>query len=81
MDLIAALSDSDSPIVEEKLLSLGSDAENDEQLLDACGEALGMIWARKGSLPQDRLLELSKIAAVIAEGTFSALARIRHQHT
>ena len=73
IDLVAALSDSDDSIVETALVSLGGNADDDEQLLDACGEALGMIWARQGAIPEGRLLELCAVAVSIAKGTFAAM--------
>ena len=74
IDLVAALSNSDDSIVEAAIVSLGGNVDDDEQLLDACGEALGKIWARQGAIPEGRLLELSTVAASIAEGTFAAMA-------
>lgn len=62
MDLVAF----DRPDVIAALLTVACAPTEDEALLDACGESLGEIWARSGSVPHEQLARLMPVALSLA---------------
>lgn len=65
-DCAMELSRFDDSEAEAALLEVGSDATEDEGLLDSCGESLGEIWARKGRIDIGGFRALQEPARSIA---------------
>jgi len=44
------------------LIEVGENADDDEMVLNSCGESIGHIWVRKGAVDLDVYRKLSKLA-------------------
>jgi len=73
-DAAMDLSAFDQIEVENALLQMASDIKTDEQLQDTCGESLGEIWVRKGSIPSEKFDLLTPTAKRSAATIFDALS-------
>lgn len=60
--------------VEEALSLVASDATANEGLADACGESLGQIWSRTGSVNEKLLIELTSVSLDTALATLKQLS-------
>jgi hypothetical protein len=73
IDIAMALSVCDNQSVIDSLILIAQNNFESEALLDACGESLGEIWAKKGSLPNLDTLGLVQRATTIAEATYKTI--------
>ena len=64
----------DEPEALAALVEVASDPESDPDLLDSCGESIGEIWARTGTVDPAQLDRLRGEARTAAQGVLDARA-------
>jgi hypothetical protein len=67
IDAASVLAAYDEPEAEDARSRVATDATEDENLLDHCGESLAEIWSRKGTINAEVLAKMAAPARKIAE--------------